>query len=90
MTSLKGPLLLSLILWRPLSFQSWWSPVPSSYQVTSRTFCHTHLSRGSFTTIEQSTHDEGTKGPVVGAAHFPDPTSTQSIEYRTTGMWLLF
>ena len=35
-------------------------------------------------------HDEGTEGPVVGAAHFPDLTSTQSIEYRTTGMWMLF
>ena len=37
-----------------------------------------------FTTIVQSTHDEGTKGPVMGAAHFADPTSTQSIEYQTT------
>ena len=51
--------------------------------------CHTDI-KGSFTTIEQSMHDEETKGPVVGAAHFPDPTSTQSIEYKTTGMWLLF
>ena len=32
--SLKRPLLLSHIVWTPLSFQSWCSPVPSSYQVT--------------------------------------------------------
>ena len=46
--------------------------------------------KGSFSTIEQSMHDEGKKGPVVGAAHFPYLISTQSIEYKTTGMWLLF
>ena len=49
-----------------------------------------HLSKGYFSTIEQSAHDEGTKGPVVGATFFPDSTSTQSVEYKTTGMWLLF
>ena len=52
--------------------------------------CHTHPSKGSFTTIEQSTYNEVTKGPVVGKTSFPAPTSTQGIEYKTTGMWLLY
>ena len=46
-------------------------------------YVYTYLKVLSPPCIEQSTHDDGTKGLVIGAATFPDPTSTQSIENQT-------